>query len=57
MCQRVESFIESNHILSSSQYGFRKGYSTQHAILDILNTVQSNMDNSLYSCGITTQFL
>jgi hypothetical protein len=25
---------------------------TQHAILDILNTVQSNMDNSLYSCGI-----
>jgi hypothetical protein len=28
MCQRMESFIESNDILSSSQYGFYKGYST-----------------------------
>jgi hypothetical protein len=28
MCQRMESFIESNDILSSSQYGFYEGYST-----------------------------
>ena len=39
-------------ILFRSQYGFRDKYSTQHAILDIVNTVQSNMDKKLYTCGI-----
>ena len=27
-----------------SQYGFRKQHSTQHAILDIINEIQDNMD-------------
>ena len=35
-----------------SQYGFRKNYCTQHAILEILNKVQTNIDKKLYSCGI-----
>ena len=35
-----------------SQYGFRKQCCTQHAILDILNKIQSNLDKKLYSCGI-----
>ena len=26
--------------------------STQHAILDIVNTIQSNMDKRLFTCGI-----
>ena len=35
--RRMESFIED--LLSSSQYGFRKAHSTQHAILDIVNAI------------------
>ena len=35
-----------------SQYGFRNNYCTQHAILDILNKIQSNMDKKLDSCRI-----
>ena len=31
---------------------FRKTHSTQHAILDIINTIQTNMDKRLFSCGI-----
>ena len=34
--KRMESFIEASNILSSSQYGFRKAHSTQHAVLDLL---------------------
>jgi len=49
---RMESFIEQNDILSSSQYGFCKVHSTQHAILDILSTIQENMDKRLFSCGV-----
>ena len=33
------------------QYGFRKGHSTQHAILDIVNAIQANMNQLIYSCG------
>ena len=31
---------------------FRDKHSTQHVILDILNTMQSNMDKLLFTCGI-----
>ena len=50
--KRMESFIEEKNLLTPSQYGFRKAHSTQHAILDIVNAIQSNMDNRLFSCGI-----
>ena len=38
--------------LFCSQYGFRDNCSTQHAILDILNKIQSKIDAKLFSCGI-----
>ena len=50
---RMESLIEQNDILSPpSQYGFRKAHATQHAILDIVSTIQQNMDKRLFSCGV-----
>ena len=49
---RMLSYIEHNDILYTGQYGFRKKHSTQHAILDIINSIQGNMDRRLYSCGI-----
>ena len=48
----MESFIEQKNLLTPSQYGFRKAHSTQHAILDIVNAIQTNMNNRLFSCGI-----
>ena len=52
ICNRMESFIEKNNLFSPSQNGFCKAHSTQHAILDIFNTIQTNMDNHLFSCGV-----
>ena len=51
MYKRLRSFCEKN-IFFSSQYGFRDNCSTQHAILDILNKIQSKIDANLFSCGI-----
>ena len=34
------------------QYGSGNKHSTQHAILDIANTIHSDIDNRKYSCGI-----
>ena len=50
--KRKESFIEQKNLLTPSQYGFRKAHSTQHAILDIVNAIQTNMNNCLFSCWI-----
>ena len=43
-------------MIFSSQYGFRKGHSTQHAIVDIVNDIQSNMNQRLLSCGLFIDF-
>ena len=50
--KRMESFLEQNNLLSPSQYGFRQTLSAQHAILDIVSTIQTNMDKRLFSCGV-----
>ena len=52
MYSKMISFIEEKELLYQAQYGFRKSHSTQHAILDSINTIQTNMDKRLFSCGI-----
>ena len=49
---RLKSFLEKFSILYDSQYGFRERRSTEHAILEITNQIQTNMDRKLYTCGI-----
>ena len=46
------NYIERHNLIHSSQYGFRKGRSTQHAILDIVNAIQVNMNQGLHSWGV-----
>lgn len=51
MYDRMIDFIDKNTILCDEQYGFRKGNSTSHAILDILSSIQSNLDKKLFTCA------
>ena len=44
--------MKKHSLLYSSQYGFRQAHSTQHAILDMVETIQTNMDKKLFSCGV-----
>jgi len=54
MYKRTTTYVEQHNLLYPSQYGFRTGHSTQHAILDIINDIQANMNQRLYmlSCGV-----
>jgi retron-type reverse transcriptase len=52
MYNRLKTFIDKHNILIPSQYGFREKHSVEHALLDIINKIQSNMDKKLFSCGI-----
>ena len=50
--KRMKCFIDKTNFLYPSQYGFRPCHSTEHAILDIVNAIQSNMDKGSFSCGV-----
>ena len=52
MFDRMRDLIEKHSLLYSSQYGFRQAHSTQHAILDMVETIQTNMDKKTFSCGV-----
>ena len=52
MYYRLKSFLEKKNIFNDSQYGFREKRSTENAILDIINQIENNTDNRMYSCGI-----
>ena len=48
----MTSYIEKHELLYFSQHGFRKEHSTHHAILDIANDIQTNMNQRLLSFGV-----
>ena len=52
MYNHVKSFIEKNELLYEAQYGFREKSSTQRAILNIVSSIQMNLDMKMFSCGI-----
>ena len=47
MCIRMSAFISSKHLLSNSQYGFRKGRCTEQAVANLVNLVSENLDNAV----------
>ena len=49
---RLESFLNENDIIYQHQYGFRKNYSTNHAVLSILEEIRLNLDKKIFSCGV-----
>ena len=52
ICNRLQVFLEKHEILYHSQYGFRKNCSTEHAFIDNVSKIQSNIDKKLHSCGV-----
>ena len=50
------AFIEKENILYQYQFGFRKGFSTDQAILEITDYLKRSANNHLYSCGIFLDF-
>ena len=53
MFKCLKAFLGKHDVLFKAPYGFADKHSTQHAILDILNTTQSKMDKQLF----TVEFL
>ena len=57
MCQkRLLNFLEKFKILFDNQFGFRSKYSTDFALLKIVDKIQRAIDEHDYSCGIFLDF-
>jgi hypothetical protein len=48
----VYDFFEKHNILSPTHYGFRANYSTQLALVDLVDKLSSALDNSLLTVGL-----
>ena len=51
MYSRLKSFLDKHNLLYQCQYGVQEKCSTQHALIDIVDRTQLNIDK-LFSCGI-----
>ena len=49
---RVYQFLEDFQCIYSRQFGFRKNHSTNHALIDITETIRLALDNKKYACGV-----
>ena len=56
MCTQLTSYVEKHAILSQYQFGFRKGRSTEQAILEITDNLKQAVDNNLLTCGVFLDF-
>lgn len=54
--KRLISFLNKHYLISNSRYGFRAKHSTTHAILMIIDKIQSAMEKGKYACGVFLDF-
>ena len=52
MFNRIERFLDEHNLIYKYQYGFRKKYSTNHALLSIVEEINSNLDKKNFACGV-----
>ena len=52
MHRRLYSFIKEHNILFQNQFGFRKGSSTSHSLIEITEKIKESIDNGKFGCGI-----
>ena len=52
MYNQIIQFLENNKLIYYKQFGFRKNFSTPHAINTLIENVQSALENNKFAFGI-----
>ena len=50
--KRLYKFLIKHNVLYKYQFGFRKGYSTDMALIEIIDNIKTAIDNNKFVCGI-----
>jgi hypothetical protein len=53
MYERVSDFLNSNNVLASEQFGFRKSLSTAKALFNFTDEIVSALNNKMHVGGIS----
>ena len=49
---RLQSFMDKNCLISECQYGFRSGYSTSSALMELIEELSSALDSKQVTVGV-----
>ena len=52
VCTRLNDFLEKYELLYDLQFGFRKNYSTNHALINLVTNINDILEGGEYACGI-----
>ena len=52
MCKRLTNYLLKQNIIYPEQYGFLRGRSTEHAMLDIIHKIIDAIENKQFSVGV-----
>ena len=52
----MELFLTKKKVIYEYQFGFRKGHSTEQAILEITDNIKTSIDNNEITCGLFLDF-
>ena len=52
MYNRVHDFMQKENTLYDLQFGFRKGTSTTHALVNLVENIKKFLDNKANLCGV-----
>ena len=50
--KRLYTFVNSNNIIYSLQFGFRQKYSTSHALINIIENIRKTLGEGNIGCGV-----
>ena len=56
MCATLDSYLKSNNILCTNQFGFRKNSNTSEAIIEFLDYVYSSLDKKQSTIAVYLDF-
>ena len=52
MYSRLDNFLTTSEIIYKFQFGFRKQYSTNHALLSIVEQIRRELDSKMFTCRV-----
>ena len=52
MCNRIYEYLTKNTFLFDKQFGFRKGHSTKHALIELVNRIYDSFNENRYSLEV-----
>ena len=46
------TLLEENNLIFKRQFGFRSGYSSNHTIVNLVESIEKYIDNDNYVCSV-----